>query len=142
MTTHVAPQAKDWYPARESDAGNVHGVIGYLPASHGLTLITADTIQMVKVPIGATVMDCILESGNMDGSCTLQVGDGDDTDRYIDATNHGTAALTRRGQTDKVGVPSTYTAADTIDVVCGTDPSDSVAIRLDVFYITGVDTTP
>ena len=143
MTDHVAPQAKSWYQARESDAGNVQGVIGYLPADHGLTLVQNDVVQMVKVPLGATMMDCILETGALGASVTAAVGDGDDTNRYIAAADHSAAALTRRNQTDKVGVPHTYTAQDTIDVLlAGGNPADDKAIRLDFFYICGVDTTP
>jgi hypothetical protein len=42
-----------------------------------------------------------------------------------------------------VGIPYTYAAENTIDVlVGGANADDSIALRLDVFYICGVDTTP
>jgi len=143
MTTHYSPQAKGWSPVRESDAGNVHGVIGYLPSTHGLTLAQNDIVQMVKIPLGAIVMDCVLESGAFGANTLLGVGDGDDWNRYITAANHAAAAVTRRNQTDKVGVPHRYTVEDTVDVnLYNANPTDAVAIRLDVLYICGVDETP
>lgn len=143
MTTVYSPQAQTWSPCRESDAGNLQGVIGYLPAAHGLTLAQNDVVEMVKIPLGATVMDCILETGSLGTSVTCAVGDETDPNRYIAAADHSSAALTRRNQTDKVGVPTTYAVEDTIDIVlAGGDPADDKAIRLDVFYINGVDVTP
>jgi hypothetical protein len=143
MTTHIAPQGKTWAPAVESDCGNLHGVIGYLPAAHGLTLAQNDTVQMVHIPNGATVMGCILETDALGASVTCAVGDDGDTDRYITATDHSSAAITRRKSTAAVGVPYTYSAENTIDVLLeGGNPADNKAIRLDVFYITAVDTTP
>jgi len=141
MTTHYAPQAKGWSPARESDAGNLQGVIGYFPDT--VSVLADDTIQMVKIPLGAIVMDCILETGPLGTSVTAAVGDEDDPDRYISATDHSAAALTRRKQTNKNGVPYRYTAEDTIDVtVAAANVDDNQALRLDVFYICGVDETP
>jgi hypothetical protein len=143
MTTHYSPQAKAWSPVRESDAGNVQGVIGYLPAAHGLTLAQNDIVEMVKIPLGAIVMECMLESGNLGSNVLVNVGDGDDRNRYINAANHASAALTRKNQTDKVGVPYRYTVEDTIDInLYNANPADNVAIRLDVLYICGVDETP
>jgi hypothetical protein len=143
MTTHKAAQAPAWAPARESDCGNLQGVIGYLPANHGLTLAQNDFVQMVKIPSGAIVMDCILETGALGGSVTCAVGDDLDTNRYITATSHANATVTRKNQTDLVGVPYRYLAENTIDVLlAGANPADNIAIRLDVFYVCGVDETP
>ncbi len=141
VTTHKSPQVQAWYPAFESDCGNLQGVIGYHPATASVT--NGDTIQMVKIPLGATVIDCILETGAMGTSVTCAVGDDGDTNRYIAAADHSGAALTRKNQTDKVGIPYTYAAENTIDVlVAGANADNSIALRLDVFYICGVDTTP
>lgn len=141
VTTHKSPQVQAWYPAFESDCGNLQGVIGYHPATVSVT--NGDTIQMVKIPLGATVIDCILETGAMGTSVTCAVGDDDVTNRYISATAHSGATLTRRKQTGGVGIPYTYAAEHTIDVlVAGANADNSIALRLDVFYICGVDTTP
>jgi hypothetical protein len=145
MTTHVAPQAKGWSPARESDAGNVHGVIGYLPANHGLTLAENDIIQMVKIPSGAILMDCMLEMPAANTNVLASVGD-DTTGAalYITAQSvSGAGTLLRKNGVGLAGVPKRYSAEDTIDVtLSNANPTDAIAIRLDVLYICGVDETP
>jgi hypothetical protein len=144
MTDHKSPQAKTWSPARESDAGNVQGVIGYLPLGHGLTLAQNDVIEMVKVPLGAIVMDCVFEHGAYGANTLASVGDGNVVDRYILATTDVAAAgVHRRNQTAGVGVPHRYAAQDTVDIkLTNENPTDNIAARLDVFYICGVDETP
>jgi len=141
MTDHKSPQAQAWSPALESDCGNLQGVIGYFPLT--ASVVIDDVIQMVKVPLGATVIDCILETGALGTNVLAEVGDDLDANRYITVTDHAAAALTRKKQTDKVGVPHTYTAENTIDVtITNANCDDNIAVRLDVFYICGVDTTP
>lgn len=141
MTTHYSPQAKAWSPCRESDVGNLHGVIGYFPDT--VSVLADDVIEMVHIPLGAIVVDCILETGPLGTNVLASVGDDGDTNRYISVADHAAAALTRRNQTDKVGVPYRYLAQNTIDVeVTNANVDDNVAIRLDVFYIVGVDETP
>jgi hypothetical protein len=143
MTTHVAPQAKDWVQAIETDA-RYQKQIGYMPAAHGLTLAQNDIIQMVKVPIGAIVTDGFLLTGALGGSVTADVGDGNTEDLYISAVSVASASCTAIFEsTGTAGVPYTYTVADTIDVKLeGANPSDSVAFALIVGYLTGVDITP
>ena len=141
MTTHVSPQVKDWSPVRESDV-IYHKVIGYLPAAHGLTLGASDTIQMVKVPLGAIVTDVVLLTGILTGTVTIDVGDGGVPTRYINAANVAAASITRMNRSQS-GVPYTYTAEDTIDITFNAqNPADNVAIALIVGYVTGVDITP
>ena len=143
MTTHVAPQAKDWYSAKETDVG-YQKVIGYLPAAHGLTLAQNDTVQMVKVPIGSIVTDAVVMSGDLTNNATIAVGDLGVTNRYISATNHGagSAVITNMNQ-PQAGVPYTYTADDTIDILLAAgNPADNVAIALIIGYLTGLDITP
>lgn len=144
MTTVYSPQAKSWSPARESDAGNVQGVIGYHPGT-ATAWAQDDVVQMVKIPAGATVMDCILETGSLGSNVLASVGDGlgGTTARYITAQSVASAAVLRKNAVAAAGVPFTYSAEDTIDVVLSNaNPTDNIAIRLDVFYICGVDTTP
>lgn len=142
MTTHVAPQAKDWYQAKESDTG-YQKVIGYLPAGHGLTLAQNDIIQMVKVPIGAIVTDVTLLTGILGSGVTADVGDGNTEDLYISAADVAAASITHMESLGLAGIPYTYSAADTIDVKLeGANPADDVAIALIVGYINGVDITP
>ncbi len=147
MTTHKAPQAKVFSSARESDAGNVQGVIGYVPGTmiygEGAVLAQNDIIQMVKIPLGATLMDCILETGALGSNVLGSVGDGADAALYITAQSVASAALLRKNGVSLAGVPKTYTEEDTIDVtLTNANPTENLAIRLDVFYIAGVDVTP
>ncbi len=45
-----------------------------------------------QLPKGAVILDVILHSDNLGANCTLAVGDYEDADRYIDATDHGAGA--------------------------------------------------
>ena len=142
MTTHYSPQAKSWGPTKESDVG-YHKVIGYLPATHGLTLAQNDIIEMVKVPIGAIVTDVLLITGILGTSVTADVGDGTTEDLYISAANVAAASTTHMESVGLAGVPKQYTVADTIDVKLeAANPADNIAIALIVGYVTGVDITP
>ena len=143
MTTHVAPQAKDWYQAKDSDTG-YQKVIGYMPAAHGLTLAQNDIIQMVKVGIGTIITDVILLTGAMGSSVTADVGDVTNGESiYISAADVSGNSITYMESVDLVGVPFTYTVADTIDVHFeAATPASDQAFSLIVGYITGVDITP
>jgi len=142
MTTHYGPQAKNWSPAKESDVG-YHKVIGYLPATHGLTLAQNDIIEMVKVPIGAIVTDVLLITGILGTSVVADVGDGTTEDLYISGGDVAAASITHYESVGNAGVPKQYTVADTIDVKLeGANPADNIAIALIVGYVVGVDITP
>lgn len=142
MTTHVAPQAKVWVQAKESDV-IYHKVIGYCPATHGFTLVENDIIEMVKVPIGAIVTDVMLLTGALGTSVTADVGDGTTEDLYISAAAVATASTTLMESLGHAGVPKVYTVADTIDIKLeAANPDEAVAFALIVGYVTGVDITP
>ncbi len=49
-----------------------------------------------KLPIGAKIIDVILDTVALTGNGTLKVGDYEDDARYIAATDHGAAALITR----------------------------------------------
>ena len=54
----------------------------------------------------------------------------------------GSAVITNMNQ-PQAGVPYTYTADDTIDIVLAAgNPADNVAIALIIGYLTGLDITP
>lgn len=143
MTTHVGPMAKSWYQAKDLDTGYVK-TLGYLPAAHGLTIAQNDIIQMVKVPVGAVVVDGALLTGAWTTSVTADVGDGDTEDLYISAADVSAASCTNFFESvGLAGVPKTYSAEDTIDVKLeGANPTDAIAMTLIVGYLTGFDTTP
>lgn len=84
-----------------------------------------DEIQMIKVAPGCRVLDVIVSTTDLDtgGSpaIVLDVGDGNDDDRYVADTTIGQAGgMTRLSAF--AGHGYTYTAADTIDVSVSTAP--------------------
>ncbi len=55
------------------------------------------TIKMgAKLPLGATILEVILDTDNLQNNTTLAVGDAESAARYISATDHGAAALITR----------------------------------------------
>lgn len=60
-------------------------------------LALGSTIQMGGlIPAGARIKEIILHTANLGNSTELSVGDSNDVDRYIVATDHGSAALITR----------------------------------------------
>ncbi len=104
-----------------------------------------DLIKMVKIPAGAKVLDIILSSDDLDTgvspAITLDVGDGDDPDRFIAATTiaqgGGTVRLGSGIVTDACH-GYTYTAEDTIDILVKAAPDtaaySNLSVSLTVLY--------
>lgn len=96
-----------------------------------VALVIDDIIQMVKVPAGATVLDVRLTVDDLDSGSglVLDVGDGDDDDRYILGTTIGQGGGTVRlgsgitGSTAATNSLHTYSAEDTIDIHVDTAPA-------------------
>lgn len=121
-----------------------HAGIGVHTAysSYELTaaLVVDDVIQMLKVPIGAIILDVVLSTDDLDtsGSPTLvlDVGDGDNDDRLISASTVGQAGgVAYMDEIDALLYQ--YTADDTIDVSVKTAPAtgaSSGTINLAVTY--------
>jgi hypothetical protein len=102
-----------------------------------------DVIEMVKIPIGATIVDVILLTGALGSNVLGAVGDGTVPERFITNTSVAGNSITRQNATAHGGIPKTYTAADTIDVtVSNANPTDNIAFSLFVMYVCGVDVTP
>ena len=58
---------------------------------------TPDIIEMgPKLPIGAKIIDVILDTDALGGNATLEVGDYEVPGRFIAAVDHGAAALVSR----------------------------------------------
>ena len=72
-----------------------------------------DVFQMIKVPVGATIVDGWISMDSSD-AFTYTVGDGDDVDRFI-ASSSVSGTATGASFARKL-MPKTYTAEDTIDV--------------------------
>jgi hypothetical protein len=89
-----------------------------------------DVIQMVKVPAGATILEAILSTTDLDtgGSpaIVLDLGDGSDTDRFIDGATIGQAGGVARlgsGIATNTHANYNYAAEDTIDVLVQVGPA-------------------
>lgn len=106
-------------------------------------LVVNDVVQMVKVPKGAQVIDLVLTATDLDTAgptLVFDVGDGGDTDRYIDgSTIGGTGGTARLGSGITTNTPNhTYADDDTIDVlvqVAPTTGATSGTITLSVLYL-------
>ena len=101
----------------------VYSVYGHYTLA-GTSLVINDVIQMVSVPLGARVIDVILDAGSLDSGTTVGVcvGDGGTTNRYITVTTlfQNASGITRA---NTVGYTRTqYTVNDTIDVMVVTAP--------------------
>lgn len=114
MATYTATEAQAGIQPKSLRVGLVAVTSFYsLPASGSV----GTTIQMVKVPQGATpVMGWV--SNNNAGQLTVQVGDGNDTDRfYVETTlSAGMGAVGFYSNTTPAAL-YTYSVDDTIDVV-------------------------
>lgn len=91
-------------------------------------LVVNDIVQCVQVPVGATIMEVILNVTDLDTSTglVLAVGDGGDDDRFIKGSTIGQTGGTVRlgsGIVDNACNQYTYTADDTIDVKVTTAPT-------------------
>lgn len=103
-------------------------------------LVVNDVIQMVKVPAGATVLNVILQTDDLDtnGSpaIVLDVGDGTNTDLYIDGSTIGQAGGIEYMNVN-TALGNTYTSEDTIDILVQVAPATgatSGTLTLTVIY--------
>ena len=89
-------------------------------AAAGLTALTsADILEVIKVPANTLVTNVALNVTTAEGgTLTIDVGDGDNPDGYLDGVNaNATAAYLTVAGTDAFEAGKYYTAADTIDIV-------------------------
>lgn len=124
-------------------AKSLHEGVNVVSASYSIsaTVSAGDVIQMVNVPDGAQVVGVVLTCDDLDAgsSLVLDVGDGLDTDRYIDGSTIGQAGGVLVGPNNRAGVNYVYTAADTVDVLIQAFDGTGTAtgtIKLDVHFLT------
>ena len=89
-------------------------------AAAGLTALAAgDILEVIKVPANTLVTHVALNVTTAEGgTLTVDVGDGDNPDGYLDGVNaNATAAYLTVAGTDAFEAGKFYTAADTIDIV-------------------------
>ena len=102
----------------------IYSVYGHYTLA-GTSLVVNDVIQMVSVPIGARVIQVILDAGATDNAGTsgaLCVGDGNTAARYI-STNIPASQTGGIVRANVAGYDRTaYTVNDTIDIKVITAP--------------------
>lgn len=103
-------------PARYQEKGVFVDVATYECSS----LAANEVIQFINVAPGVTVLEMRLDFDDLGTGVTVDVGDGDDVDRFMDGVDVSTASGTARmgaGITvaPYTAFPKTYTTADTID---------------------------
>ena len=102
------------------------GAVGVRYASHSISaaLATDDIVQMVDVFAGETVHDIKMVVTDLDTnnspSIVLDVGDGSDSDYYIDGSTAGQAGGS--DELDANVAPKAYSADDTIDITVQAGP--------------------
>tara|TARA_Y100000310_G_C20547182_1_gene746168 strand:- start:267 stop:668 length:402 start_codon:yes stop_codon:yes gene_type:complete len=100
--------------------------------------VVNDVVEMLPVFAGETVLSVELRSDDLDTNgtplITLDVGDGADVDRYIDgstiAQGGGYAKAT-------LGIPYTYSVADTVDILVAAAPATGAAGDLTLTILVG-----
>lgn len=123
-TTYYSAQVTRNDPARYNVAGNFE-VYGSFALS--AALVINDVIQMCKVPSGARILDIEVYCDDLDTNVApqllLEIGDGGNTDRFVEACTLGQDASFVRGIQTKDGFCYQYTDDDTIDIKVNTAPA-------------------
>jgi hypothetical protein len=105
------------------------GAVGVRYAKINITAAVnaADVYKMVDIFAGETLHDIKIKSSDLDTGTGLVwgVGDGGDTDKYIAASTIGQAGGV--DHSDANLAPVTYSADDTIDIICEVAPAGDVA---------------
>lgn len=106
-------------------------------AAAGLTALAAtDVLEVIKVPAQTLVTNVVLEVTTAEGgTLTIDVGDGDDPDGYLDGVNgNATAAYIPVAGTAAFEQGKYYTAADTIDVTT-VNAADAAVMKLTAIMV-------
>ena len=105
------------------------GAVGVRYAKINITAAVnaGDIYKMVDIFAGETLHDVKIRSSDLDTGSGLVwgVGDSSDTDKYIAASNIGQAGGVDHADADLA--PVTYSADDTIDIICEVAPAGDVA---------------
>lgn len=131
MTVFVSPEISAGVQPKGLRVGLIAASAIY--SFTAVSLTASDSVQLIKVPQGATVVGMLVSATHTAGSITI--GDGVDTDRY----HAGYAMSASAGVSTMSGmyVPYTYSTDDTIDATISASVSMSLgsgAINLTVIY--------
>lgn len=140
MTTYYTSRVSDAIPPRMQEKGVWCEVATYEFAGEA----AASVVQLCKVAANVTVQDGYITYDTLGGTgTTIDVGDGDDVDRYIDGAAVDSAAGLTRFNLGAGGAvfPYTYSADDTIDAVVGVDAPTGTLTAVIFFTREEVDLT-
>ena len=91
-------------------------------------------VQVVPIPKGAMILNIVVHVP-AGVSCTVDIGDGDDVDRFFDGLAAGANATLADDAASTASWNYIYTAADTIDMkVLGAAYGATNATKMDVYY--------
>lgn len=94
------------------------------------------TIKLAKLPVGANVIEMILYHGALGASVTLELGDENDVNRYIESYDASGAAVKQTRDTDLAQGYKVLGAAKTAD---GKDDQDVMLTTAGATLTTGID---
>jgi len=144
VATKTCPQATRGAPVYATDH-KPHTVLG-IRATGTLALVATNTLDMVKIPAGARILDCVIWADAAGGTTDLDVGlyqtDTDNTeidgDGLIEAGNINAAPYAARwtGKAVEVQVGNAQTYESVVRVLFNTgNPTNAVTIYCAVTYI-------
>jgi hypothetical protein len=90
------------------------------------TEVIGSTIKMAKLPVGARLLEAILYHGALGTSVTLDLGDVNDPNRYLEAADCAAAGVEQTRDIDLVpgSVIPSYKVLGAAGTVAGTDDQD------------------
>ena len=108
------------------DGSQVGGTIKFMYDEYVASSLAASDIITVGAPLpnGAMVLDIIVNFGDLGTGTTLDVGDSNDVDRYLDGVDTATAA----GKSKMSGSTATIGPIGGIGYVIGTNSGDNQII--------------
>jgi len=134
MATYTATAAQANAPAIYAVNRDVTRIVSF-SLSGALSASAGDIFQMVKIPVGATILRVNTAIDNQTGVITVNVGDGNDVSKYAASLVLSGSVITTTALSGR-GLGYVYTAEDTVDikVTAISTPSAVGELKLAVTY--------
>lgn len=118
----------------ETKKGTADTTLHVTTAEIELSSVAAnDTINLFRVPVGCRILDVKVDTDKLGSGTTMDVGDKDDADRYIDGMNTAkTGGVSASCLIDGIGF--TPTAGNSVIVAKNLGGSASGTLKATVFY--------
>ena len=117
--------------------GLIGGKVRVMSDSYEASSLASGSVIEVghTLPVGATVLRVEVACDAL-GSATIDVGDADDTNRYLSAQSVASAALLVNDETDGVGYTTDGTD-DTQVIITTASASITGTLRVNIYYVFG-----